>query len=83
MELHILDRDNVTSLLDTNTLMETLWLNCGKPSKMMGLINDFYQKYPYCEILIQEDEESLGIIVDAYSGEDNMDSIALWYQDFN
>ena len=82
MELPILQRENVTSLLDTNTLMETLWLNCRQPTLMVNLVKEFYNKYPYCEIIIQEDGDSLGIIVDAYSGEDNMDSITLWYEDF-
>lgn len=69
----LLDRPNVIDLLDEGTIIK---------DEVMEILEDFYGKYCTSEIVIQEDLDKLGIIIDAYNGEDNLDSETIWYQDF-
>jgi hypothetical protein len=64
----ILERPNVTNLLD-NDRMVTM-----NPTLLNGLEN-FYLKYSNSEIIIQDHgADKKGIMIDAYNGEDNINS---------
>lgn len=79
----ILNRPHVTNLLGVDKLEDVLPSDV-VPYKIIESVDDFCNRYGYSEIVIQEDghEEPLGLIVDAYDGEDNIDSMTIWYMDY-
>ncbi len=83
MDAPIFKRPHVTSLLETDSLLESLWKhNCTEQNVIHILkgVDDFCKRNGYSEIVIQYDGEELGLIVDAYDGEDNVDAETYWFE---
>lgn len=80
----ILERPNVTNLLDVDKLIDAIPDEIYHKDKIIKNIDDFCDKYGYSEIVIQADghEKPLGLIVDAYEGEDNIDGMTIWFDDY-
>ena len=73
METPLLNRHNVSNLLDSDDVVNEYILKA---------LESFYIKYSRYEIVIQNDGDNLGIIIDAYNGEDNLDSEIFYFRDW-
>ena len=91
METPLLERPNVTNLLDVTVLEDCYPTELGgdiftaEAGKMItARIESFYNRYQDKDIVIQLDghEEPLGIIIDAYNGEDDIDSDCIWFDQY-
>lgn len=80
MDTPILERPNVTNLLDTDDIYQAV--HCTKKDIVIESIEDFMGMYAYSEIVIQYDGDKLGLILDAYDGEDHIDSKTIWFMDY-
>jgi hypothetical protein len=46
------------------------------------IVRQFFLTYKGCKIVVQNDNDKLGIILDAYEGEENVASETIWFDDF-
>lgn len=81
----------VTVLIDTTDFDDSevpvedlLESRCKCPEAIEeGLINFIRKNSGASDIVLQEDEEGLGLIIDAYDGDDNYDGQTYWWDDYN
>lgn len=79
----LLERPHVTNLLGVDKLADAIPSDV-VPHKIIESIEEFCTEWGYAEIVIQYDNDvpPLGIILDAYEGEDNVDSRTIWFMDY-
>lgn len=72
-----------TDFDDSETPIEdVIFSRCGYSEGLIEQLVKFIQKYSGYNIVLQDDEELLGLIIDVYDGEDNIDGATYWYTDY-
>ena len=71
-------------LIYNNEIVAELLIGEDGAMEIAELIRRFVYKHPDCTIVIQNDSDDpfLGVIVDAYDGDDCVDSIHFMFDDF-
>lgn len=71
----LLERSNVVDLLDDNKVVT-------QNERILEALEKFYNENPYAEIIIQDDGDKFGIMIDAYEGENNVDCEIFYFDDY-